>query len=113
MSNPEIQPMMDAIGFVYSPNKVQKVYAAGDIRIFPNPAVSNFSIRFSTYYRTSVLLEIISTSGRRLLIPVNNKILEPGVHQVEIGQGDLAPGLYLARLVPEEGVPCTVRLIVQ
>jgi len=98
MANPEIQPMLDAIGFHDSPNIVGMVPADHALRVFPNPAGEKFHVTFSTEKTSGVKLDLYSMTGVYQLRLLDQEDVPPGRHTVEVSRKGLAPGMYLARL---------------
>jgi hypothetical protein len=73
MANPEIQPMMDSIGFVHSPNFLEEVKGpAGQKRsqmlsAYPNPAAGGCKVSFMVNHTARVRLEVYDMTGSNTL----------------------------------------------
>ena len=113
MSNPEIQPMMDAIGFTYSPNSVENVRANTDLSAYPNPSASGFTIGFSISKSAVVNLDIYNLTGAKVQSVINRETHNPGRHTVKIDKNSLKSGIYFARLGMNDEYVKTIKLIVK
>jgi hypothetical protein len=70
--------------------------------MYPNPASSNTTIRFTTKNSTSVKIDVIDMMGRTVKT-INNISSNAGTHTIDIATGELAPGLYNVKLQTESG----------
>jgi hypothetical protein len=111
MSNPEIQPMLDAIGFYSDPNRVEEIPLHHSLTVFPNPARGDIQLSFSTEDHTTVQVDLYSVSGQRQQI-MNQAILPPGKHSLRIQKKDLVPGIYMVRIIFDGNEISTAKLIV-
>lgn len=66
---------------------------------YPNPATDRTMVPFVLSAPGTVSLEVFDTLGRRVLAPLAGDRLSAGAHRVEVDVQDLAPGLYVYRLV--------------
>ncbi len=112
MANPEIQPMMDAIGFYHSPNSVEKAGESQGIHVFPNPASGEFLLSFPTSNRSDVLVELYSSTGEKIRTLLKDEALPPGEHHLPLNGHDLSPGLYFIRLLKHKNESVTTKLII-
>jgi len=102
MVNPEIQPMMEAIGFRYQPNSIKPGRTDPGIRvlsIFPNPTSGGFRVEFSTQHRGEVSLDIYDLSGRKVSEAAQWEKLDPGIHHVDVPRNKFSTGVYVARIM--------------
>jgi hypothetical protein len=113
MANPEIEPMMDAIGFEYWPASLEKTGIDRGLKVYPNPSVSNLYAEFTLQKQGPVRLEVLDLKGKRLLIPVDGDLMGPGKHRVEVSRDGLEPGMYLLRLITAEGYSGTAKFAVR
>lgn len=105
MSNPEIQPMLDAIGFkttdiVDSQNLLpQQVNLSQN---HPNPFNSQTTIQFSTSEPSPVTLEIYNLLGERVMMILNQQNFNRGKHSIQIDLQTLPSGVYFYRIKSEK-----------
>jgi len=108
MSNPEIQPALDAIGFVYDGTTDAPVVAPGTTVSLappscrPNPVRATAEFAFELPAAVNVRLALHDVQGREVARLVNG-MLAAGRHQtrwdgLDAHGATLAPGVYLARL---------------
>lgn len=113
MANPEIQPMLDAIGFHDSPNAVGRIPVEHSLAVFPNPAVEEFHVTFSTEREVQVQLDLYSVTGLHEQRILNLAKVPPGRYTFEVSGEGLAPGLYLARLTFDGAEALTTKIMLQ
>ena len=113
MSNPEIQPILDAIGFYHSPNSVEEYPGDKDLKVFPNPSATGFQLAFTVDEVTEVQLDVYSLTGIQTRNIIHRERLSPGRHTYEIDGRGMAPGVYLARLTLDDNKVRITKLIVQ
>jgi len=113
MSNPEIQPMLDAIGFYASPNAVEEITMEPGISVYPNPANGDFQVAFSAERNTEVQLDLYSVTGQLKQQVLSQAVFTPGRHLVNIKKGGLTPGIYMVRLIFDGSEIRTAKMIVQ
>jgi hypothetical protein len=113
MSNPEIQPMMDAIGFTYSPNSIENDRLNTDLSAYPNPSASGFTIGFSINKSVAINLDIYNLTGAKVQSVINREMHNPGRHTVKIDKYSLKSGIYFARLEMNDEYVKTIKLIVK
>jgi hypothetical protein len=98
MSNPEIQPMMDAIGIIYYPYSVKEIHTDDGLSAFPNPSASGFNIKFKTEKTSQVQLDIYNMAGMKVKCMITDDRVNPGWHIYKIDEENMEPGIYLSRL---------------
>ena len=113
MSNPEIQPMMDAIGITYYPYSVKEIQADNNLSVFPNPSASGFNVRFKTDKTSRVQLDIYNMAGMKVKCIITHDRINPGWHIYKIDKENIDPGIYLARLTINNKEIKTIKLIKQ
>lgn len=64
--------------------------------IFPNPANTDVSIKFSTLLPSNITIEIVDIAGKQCTSIQKNYSI-PGGHQINLNIGDLPKGLYLCK----------------
>jgi hypothetical protein len=113
MANPEIQPMLDAIGFVYAPNSIEELQVDPALSVFPNPSTDGFQLTMNMDEVTSIELDIYSLTGVKARNILNGKALQPGRHTYEIEGNGFAPGIYLARMILNDNEMKTIKIVIQ
>jgi len=94
MANPEIQPMLDAIGFVYDPNSIAEP-TTWPVTIQPNPFNTSLKISSSKELRRIVITNILGQEVMRK---------EQGVEKdVQMDVSGLKSGLYIVSLYDLKG----------
>ncbi|HQU73139.1 MAG: T9SS type A sorting domain-containing protein [Calditrichaeota bacterium] len=100
MSNPEIQPMMDAIGFTpLGIDGDQPI--AGNFELaqnYPNPFNGETQIRFSLPVAEKISLEIFNVLGQSVRRVFSDRNYSPGAHHINLNAGELPSGIYFYRL---------------
>jgi len=80
--------------------------------VFPNPAQDNTMIEFLLEKNDNINLEIVDLNGK-VVQQVYNGTAGPGEHRYPVATAELSAGIYLVRLVTDEGKYLTRKLIVQ
>jgi hypothetical protein len=100
MANPEIQPALDAIGFVPDPSAIGDLAQSRPDRLscFPNPATDQFTILAKVKCQDVNSLIIIDGTGKiiRQLFKIPEE--QDGSLRIEIQTVDFIPGIYLIKL---------------
>lgn len=104
MANPEIQPALDAIGFV------EDILPAGETglavmawEVYPNPTCGEISVALFADAPKTVSLSLLDARGQLVRRVFENEKLQAGQVQIPLTIGDLPPGLYWVRLESEAG----------
>lgn len=71
-----------------------------EIRVYPNPSASNFTIQFSQPVRQKAIPQVLDSYGR-LIAPASTKVIS--LQEYEIDLGNQPSGLYLVRVLKEKG----------
>jgi hypothetical protein len=101
MSNPEIQPALDAIGFVSDATSSKDVLARHEanegvqISIFPNPCSDNTVVSIDLKKQETVSLNIADATGRIVKTIFQNRYLPEGKSQISVETKGLASGFYV------------------
>jgi hypothetical protein len=112
MSNPEIQPMLDAIGFVNAPNSIENLTVTSGTEVYPNPVNANGILTFELKHEEIVTIEIFSINGLKLATFCAGKALPPGNYNIGLTKYRLLPGTYISRIYSEGKVPEMIKIIV-
>jgi hypothetical protein len=113
MSNPEIQPMLDSIGFFSAPNNIEPAICKTGMEIWPNPCESHGILNFRLNGETSVNMEIFSLEGRKQATIYYGKLLQAGYYQIVLNGYDLLPGIYILSINKGNKQPEYFELILQ
>jgi len=95
MSNPEIDPMLNAIGFTYSPNSTGERSAAAGMTIYPNPSSSGPVIEFELEKMTDIKFDVYDPSGRLVQTYRPGSPMPAGINRIDMKSFGLGEGLYL------------------
>ena len=98
MSNPEIQPALDAIGFVEDVTAVNNPETAITWEVFPNPASDFLHVEFYFDNQKSCSLEVLDVHGRQVLEVFKSEYIPSRRAQSDISLGGLVPGVYFLQL---------------
>ncbi|MBI1225360.1 MAG: T9SS type A sorting domain-containing protein [Bacteroidetes bacterium] len=95
MSNPEIQPALDAIGFTEDlsataaePNK------EWGWNVFPNPANSVINVEVATQKTQTASLDLFNANGQPISSVFKNKLFSSGTHRQSVAVEKLPVGVY-------------------
>ncbi len=101
MSNPEIQPMLDAIGFKRTRINDNQNPLPPNFNLsqnHPNPFNSQTMIQFSLPETAPVTLEIFNLLGEKVLTIFNQRYFNSGEFSVQLDLNLLPSGIYFYRL---------------
>lgn len=101
MSNPEIQPMLDSIGFFSAPNNIEPAIRKTGMEIWPNPCESHGILNFKLNGETSVNMELFSLDGRKQATIYSGAVVQAGNHEIELTVYNLLPGIYILSINKE------------
>jgi hypothetical protein len=105
MTNPEIQPALDAIGFVPDTIAVntQEVFAAQGIAatLFPNPTAGTTMLKLELAAPSTLQIELYDSMGRRVAVPFQWQAFAPGSHYLPLELGLMPNGTYALRIQSE------------
>lgn len=82
------------------------------VSIQPNPFSSNTIIKINSEKSVKARLTVMDYSGRILAVPFAGMLKENVSTYVEFNAGELQSGMYIARLVTEDGVVTTSTMII-
>jgi hypothetical protein len=103
MSNPEIQPALDAIGFVQDLTPVAEPTGGNgfDVLAFPNPANDALTVEFVLEKAQPVSIDLFNAQGVLLRNVFYEKMQAAGMFSKQVAVGDLPAGLYFLRVFNE------------
>ena len=96
MSNPEIQPALDAIGFTSDATDVKNVSdtEGGQLMVFPNPSSGSSTIEFELKKGEKLSLSVVDALGRTITQVFDNQFFVEGKNRALIQTKDLPNGFY-------------------
>ncbi len=102
MTNPEIQPALDAIGFVYDENSGiggnQVDTNVILILCYPNPADDRVMVRFMVNEKMNIGMSLYDCTGRKVMQIMDEQALIQGNYQVEGCVDKLPEGMYFLKI---------------
>ncbi len=106
MANPEIQPMLDTIGFVPDPSSIVNLSNEGTqlLNCYPNPASKQVTIEFSIEKSSGISLEIFNSKGVLVKYLENNQHFQQGTHQIGLNIEEFSQGFFYIKLQSEDGI---------
>jgi hypothetical protein len=114
MSNPEIQPMLDAIGFFDAPNHVETENLHPEKQTtWPNPVNAVGVLSLEIKQTGKVTLEIFNMDGIKMATVYSNQLLTAGIHNIELPGYKLVPGIYISKITSEGRTSELFKLIIQ
>ena len=114
MGNPEIQPMMDAIGFFDAPNNVETENVNQEMQTaWPNPVNADGMLSFELNQTGKVNMEIFSMDGMKVATIYSGELLQAGNNTIELSRYKLLPGIYISKITSEGRSSELFKLIVQ
>jgi len=75
-----------------------------DLRISPNPAIDLVTVRLSLASEQTSQLALFDLQGRPVRSLLLSQKRDPGRYDIDLYVGDLPSGLYVVRLITDEGV---------
>ena len=113
MANPEIQPMMEAVGFHDAPNHVKEVPVEPSLAAYPNPVRGEFHFSFSTERTTGVRVDLYSATGQLFRNVIAGQPFPAGNQVLRISTEGMPPGIYAARITLNDEYTGSVKIIVR
>jgi hypothetical protein len=119
MQNSEIQPALDAIGFIVDSTVVSGVadleINGFDILVFPNPAPANgvVNLEISTLYNTVLSVSLVDVNGQIVQNIFQDKIYVIGVQYEQWHTKTIPPGTYWLQVSDNNGRNLSRELIIQ
>jgi hypothetical protein len=101
MANPEIQPMLNAIGFTADQTNIEDKNLSLEFELYqnyPNPFNPNTIIEFSLPVSSRIDLKVYDMLGREIITLASGKY-NAGNYKVNFDVSKLASGLYIYRLI--------------
>ncbi|MDX2245926.1 MAG: glucoamylase family protein [Bacteroidia bacterium] len=100
MQNPEIQPALDAIGFVKDNDPVGDPLSASiwQISIEPNPAADQTFLVMDLFRPQSIRITLLNSVGEMISVIQENQFMNIGKFQIGIPTNTFASGLYFLKI---------------
>lgn len=103
MANPEIDPMLDAIGWTTGIDDAEKMIRHFDLnQNYPNPFNAQTTITFSLAESVPVTLELFNVLGEKVVTLYSDQPLAAGLHQTHFDAKNLSSGIYFIRLQADD-----------
>lgn len=112
MSNPEIDPMLNAIGFTYKPNTIEEKSIRSGPVISPNPSPFGPVIEFELETSKNTRLEIYDRAGRLIRKFEPGSPMPAGINRIDVASFGLSDGLYLVRLTADGILICADKILI-
>lgn len=80
--------------------------------VYPNPAQDNTMVQFSTDKQEDMTVEVVDLNGK-VVKNIFSGQLNEGEHQFPLPTAELSAGIYLVRLVTDDGKYLTRKLVVE
>jgi hypothetical protein len=107
MANPEIQPMLDAIGFTFDSNtSVAEIPLNPDLyslEVNPNPVSDKMSVSFVLPESAEVNICLMDMMGRIVMPILNEKFFQAGFSEIIQDLGSLSTGIYILKMETRKG----------
>lgn len=113
MANPEIQPALDAIGFVedLTPSR-EEFPSVNEVTLAPNPAAEMAVLTFELNKAMALQAELLDAHGKLMKQILPETPFSEGKHNLTITTGDLPAGVYFVRLAATAGEVAIQKLLV-
>ncbi len=101
MANPEIQPMLNAIGFTNEQTDIKEENLPAEFKLYqnyPNPFNPNTIIEFSLTVKSRVDLKVYDMLGREITT-ITSGNYNAGSYKFNFDASKLASGMYIYRLI--------------
>jgi len=115
MSNPEIQPMLDAIGFKPVSVNDNSNTTPAQFQLFPNypnPFNNSTMISYQLSAMSPVKITIYDILGKTVKILVNQK-QDRGFHKIHFDASELQSGVYICQLIADKFVQTKKMVLLQ
>jgi len=121
MSNPEIAPMLTAIGFVADPtdvaNNEQKPTKFELFNNYPNPFNPSTVIKYSLPQASKVSLKVYDVLGRLVKVLINDEHKSAGNFEVEFRSSstdqEISSGVYLYQLITDYNISTKKMMLIK
>lgn len=113
MSNPEISPALESIGFTGDPNAISESENRLLLQTRPNPASDLVQLNFTLENRIRARIVVSDNLGKNVLVPLKDANLEAGSNIIDIDIKGLKSGFYYINLYDSQVLKGTAKLIVR
>lgn len=112
MANPEINPMLESIGFTPDDSAIPEATETHGFFLYPNPAIHGF-VNLSVNMKKAGKLSIqINDIHGRIVRELNYYMTHSGSDVIPVETKDLKPGPYSIHFAAESGVNGTLKLLI-
>jgi hypothetical protein len=114
MTNTEIQQALDDIGFTEDlATSTSDINTDIELAAMPNPMRHRGMVEFNLKQSRNASLYLKDLSGRTVSVLAENRYYTEGRHQIPIDNSNLAPGIYLLKLVTGNNDSQIIKLVIQ
>lgn len=103
---------IDDINIVGAVGVMEQQDGIGSFDVYPNPAQDNTMVEFSLEKRDNITVEVMDLNGK-VVQQVFTGDLGIGTHQFPVNTAELSSGIYLVRLMTDDGKYLTRKLVVE
>ena len=113
MANPEINPMLEAIGFTYDPNSTPETENLSEAILYPNPASGNGTNLVLDLKKTGTVKFSIFDIAGRLVSEIQFNATSAGLTTIPIETTTLKPGIYTLKFTNQADRQEALPLVIQ
>jgi hypothetical protein len=114
MSNPEIGPALEAIGFVDDPFSVNEAANGSDLVsffCFPNPADNTVTLNLEFKNKKQIDIDLFNLTGQRIKSPYFNLKCTEGINLLKIDTEGIPAGMYFIYISEDQYVTGILKFI--
>lgn len=103
---------LDDINIVGAVGVMEPQDGIGSFDVYPNPAQDNTMVEFSLEQQDNITVDVMDLTGK-VVQQVYTGDLGMGTHRFPVNTAELSSGIYLVRLMTDEGKYLTRKLVVE
>jgi hypothetical protein len=112
MANPEIGPMLEAIGFTYDPNAINEFIKKGEYKLYPNPASYELVNLLINVNSTGTISISVSDLTGRTISELQYTATSTGPLEIHIETANLKTGIYMVNFKSFDGEAGSLKLLI-
>ncbi|MCB0755221.1 MAG: T9SS type A sorting domain-containing protein, partial [Flavobacteriales bacterium] len=94
-----------------SPGAIEEEETSQPVRVFPNPAIDQFSVSFDMLKRADINVSIYDMEGKLVKVLLNDN-LKPGGKTVQFNRNALTSGTYLISVTSNDKIISNEKLVI-
>ncbi|MCB0841796.1 MAG: T9SS type A sorting domain-containing protein [Bacteroidetes bacterium] len=100
MENPEIQPALDDIGFVYDATSIDNPNLSSpiDVSLWPNPTTAETFISVNLLRTQEMEIHLLNNRGEEISVIEKSKTFGAGLHEFTLPNTKISSGLYFIKI---------------